>query len=148
VESSPIGILGTRRGDGVAVMLPVHFVVVDRQIFIRTAADSKKARRVRVDHRASFLVESGVTWPELRAVHLTGVASEVAADDPRKADVQRAMDEKYAPSRPSSSSMTQETRAHYARPRVYLRFQPDERIISWDNSRIAVSADELGMDHR
>ncbi len=64
VEGAHTGILGTLRSDGMPIMLPIWFVVIERRIYVRTSADSKKAKRARRDARASFLVERGERWAE------------------------------------------------------------------------------------
>jgi PPOX class probable F420-dependent enzyme len=137
VSEARTGVLCTLRRDGVPIMLPVYHFVIDRRIYVRTGADSKKAIRVRRDPRASFLVEAGERWSELRAVHMTGTVEVVAPDDPRVEDLSSAFDAKYAATRARPEEMRESTRAYYARPRTYLRFQPDDRILTWDNRRIA-----------
>src|SRR5271155_3465040 len=72
VGAAHTGILTTLRRDGMPIALPVWFVVEDRTVAMMTPAGTKKIARVRHDPRASFLVESGERWVELRAVHLTG----------------------------------------------------------------------------
>lgn len=136
VERAHTGILGTLRRDGVPIMLPIWFVAVDRSIYIRTGDDSRKARRLRLDPRASFLVESGEHWAELRAVHFTGTTSALGGDDPLVADLEKAFEAKYSSFRTAPSKMGAATRAHYARPRVFFRFTPDEHILSWDNRHL------------
>ncbi len=136
VEGSHTGILATLRRDGVPVMLPLWFVVLDRRIYLRTGGDSKKARRLRRDPRASFLVESGERWAELCAVHLTGTVNALADDDPLVARINEAFEAKYAGFRTASTKMSEATRAYYARPRAFFEFVPDERMLTWDNARL------------
>jgi hypothetical protein len=90
--------------------------------------------RITRDPRASFLVESGELWAELRAVHLNGLLEPVD-DEAEQALIDQSMDEKYAPYRPAAAQMPEATRAHYSDWR-FLRFVPGSRILSWDNSRI------------
>jgi PPOX class probable F420-dependent enzyme len=128
------GILTTLRRDGMPITLPMWFVALDRTICFGAPAGTKKVARLRHDPRASFLVESGERWAELRAVHLTGRVEEVTGE----AEVGRiaeAMDDKYARFRTAPSAMTDATRAHYA-SRVTFRLVPDARILTWDNARL------------
>src|SRR5947209_5161340 len=81
LTASHTGILTTLRRDGLPVSTPVWFVVIDRKICTRTGASSKKVTRARRDDRATFLVEAGLGWAELRAVHLTGHVSLIEEDD-------------------------------------------------------------------
>jgi nitroimidazol reductase NimA-like FMN-containing flavoprotein (pyridoxamine 5'-phosphate oxidase superfamily) len=72
VGAAHTGILTTLRRDGMPIALPVWFVVDDRSIALMTPAGTKKIARIRHDPRASFLVESGEQYTELRGIHLTG----------------------------------------------------------------------------
>ena len=139
VENSHTGILATLRRDGVPVMLPLWFVAIDRRIYLRTGADSKKARRIRHDPRASFLVESGERWAELRAVHLTGTITALDESSPLLTQVDEAFEAKYSGFRTAASKMSDGTRAYYARPRTFFCFTPDERLLTWDNARLGLS---------
>src|SRR5436309_6210422 len=78
VTDAPTGILTTLRRDGVPVALPLWFACLDRIIYVQTRG--KKLERVAHDARASFLVESGHRWAELKAVHFTGRAEIVEPD--------------------------------------------------------------------
>ena len=139
IEASHTGILATLRRDGVPVMLPLWFVVVEQRIYFRTGHSSRKAQRIRHDARASFLVESGERWAELAAVHLTGVIREVDAADPLAARVSREFDGKYSAFRTPRGDMAEATRAHYDKPQLVLEFSPDARVLSWDNARLGLS---------
>jgi PPOX class probable F420-dependent enzyme len=138
IEGSHTGILTTLRRDGVPIALPIWFGVIDRTILLTTPGRSKKTLRIRHDSRASFLVEAGEMWAELKAVHLTGRA-EVVDDPDLAARLGELIDEKYAAFRTKSSAMPEETRKHYASASALIRFVPDERIVSWDNARLGIS---------
>jgi PPOX class probable F420-dependent enzyme len=146
VEQSHTGILTTLKADGWPVTLPVWFVVLDRTICLSTPRRAKKVARVRRDARASFLVESGERWAELRAVHLSGTIREVD-DEATKDRIEAARDEKYAAFRTSPSEMPQAARDHYA-TMAYLRLVPEGRILTWDNSRIELEAGGNGGSGR
>jgi hypothetical protein len=135
ITGSHTGILTTLRRDGWPISLPVWFTVLDGAIFVRTPATAKKAVRVRRDERACFLVEAGLTWHELRAVVLP-VRASIVGDDALVAEVEGAIERKYARFRPTRSSMPDTTRAHYAVERAFIRLAPTGRILSWDNARI------------
>ncbi|MFC0529971.1 pyridoxamine 5'-phosphate oxidase family protein [Phytohabitans kaempferiae] len=139
VERAHTGVLTTLRRDGYPVALPVWFVVVDRTVCFTTPPGSRKVARVRRDPRASFLVESGDAWAELAAVHLSGQLAEVT-DEPTTALVDELFEAKYAPFRVPAERMPAAARAVY-RERVTLRLVPDEKILSWDNSRIRLRGD-------
>jgi len=134
LASAHTGIFTTLRRDGMPIALPVWFVVLDRTVCLSVPARTKKVARVRNDPRASFLVESGLAWADLEAVHLTGTV-EVVEDFAVIEDIDEALATKYGAFRTPRTEMPERTRAHYA-DRVFLRLHPDERILSWDNRRI------------
>ena len=137
IAASHTGILTTLRRDGTPVSLPVWFVVDQQTIGMMTPSGTKKVSRIRHDPRASFLVESGQRWEELRAVHLTGRVQVV--DDPDAvACIGSAFNAKYAPFRPASAALPTQTQAYYA-DQTFLRFTPEGRMLTWDNARIPLT---------
>jgi PPOX class probable F420-dependent enzyme len=133
IRQSHTGIVTTLRADGSPVTLPTWFAVLDHTICWFTPRGTKKLIRIRRDPRASFLVESGKQWAELRAVHLSGII-EIVEDEPTKARISEALDEKYASFR-STSQQSQATADYYV-DRTFLRLVPEPRMLTWDNSRI------------
>jgi PPOX class probable F420-dependent enzyme len=125
------GIFTTLKADGTPVALPVWFVALDERIYVATPSHTKKVARVTRNSRASFLVESGTRWVDLLGVHLTGEAR-VVTDDDRVARVRTALDEKYSGFRSSA-------RRDYNPAITVLEFKPDDRILTWGNSRLGLS---------
>ena len=136
LERSHTGILTTLRADGSPITLPTWFVALDRTICFSAPSRTRKVARLRRDPRASFLVESGERWAELRAVHLSGRV-EFVDDDADKARIDKALDQKYAAFRTAPANMPDATRAHYA-GRTFFRLVPGPRVLTWDNRRIAL----------
>jgi nitroimidazol reductase NimA-like FMN-containing flavoprotein (pyridoxamine 5'-phosphate oxidase superfamily) len=134
ITASHTGIFTTLRRDGMPIALPVWFVTLDRAICLAAPSRTKKVARLRNDPRASFLVESGERWAELKAVHCTGTV-EFVEDDALVERIDRALDEKYAAFRTARSSMPADTQRHYA-GRTFLRLVPDGRLLTWDNRRL------------
>ncbi len=131
------GILVSLRADGVAIATPMWFAALDRQIYVRTPARSKKVGRLRRDPRVSFLVEAGERWAELRAVHVTGRAEFV--DDAETLErISAEMDRKYERFRTARATMPAATRRHYETPFVLIRIVPDAHLISWDNRKLGI----------
>jgi Pyridoxamine 5'-phosphate oxidase len=130
------GIFTSLRRDGTPIALPVWFVVVDRVVWLSTPASSKKVARVRRNPRTSFLVESGMRWAELKAVHLTCSATVVEGESVNRVDTEKGR--KYASHQSARSKMPDRTRDYYSASRVAIRLDPDERILSWDNSRLDI----------
>jgi general stress protein 26 len=134
---SHTGILTTLRADGSPVTLPIWFVALDRTICFVTPSRTKKVARIRRDGRGSFLVESGKRWAELCGVHLSGTI-EAVDEEAAKARIDAALDEKYAAFRTAATAMPGATREYYA-ARKFFRLVPGPRVLTWDNSRLAVN---------
>lgn len=134
LRQSHTGILTTLRADGAPVTLPVWFVVLDGAICFKTPKQARKVGRIRRDPRASFLVESGERWAELRAVHLSGRVEEVG-DDAARERIGTALDEKYAAFRTAAADMPESARERYA-SWAFFRLVPEPRMLTWDNSRL------------
>jgi PPOX class probable F420-dependent enzyme len=134
LAASHTGIFTTLRRDGMPIALPIWFVTLDRTICLGAPSRTKKLARLRHDPRASFLVESGLKWAELQAVHLTGRV-EVVTDLAEMTRIDDELAAKYAAFQTPRDAMPERTQAHYA-GRTFLRLVPDERIISWDNRRL------------
>jgi PPOX class probable F420-dependent enzyme len=134
LAASHTGILTTLRRDGFPVALPVWFVVEDRVIYVAGPAVTRKFQRVRHDPRASFLVESGERWAELRAVQVTGRAQVV--DDPDWDHIDALLDAKYKAARTPREQMPASARARYDAARSLLRIVAEGRLLTWDNARL------------
>jgi hypothetical protein len=138
VTASHTGIFTTLRRDGVPIAMPVWFVALDSRIYMQTRG--KKLLRIANDPRSSFLVESGDRWVELEAVHLTGVARVLTPGSALVDHVVEAMDRKYSAYRTDRTAMPDETRVAYTESAGgIVEFMPDDRILSWDNSRLGLA---------
>ncbi|MCC6434266.1 MAG: pyridoxamine 5'-phosphate oxidase family protein [Acidimicrobiales bacterium] len=128
------GILTTLRRDGVPIAMPLWYACIDGLVYAQTRG--KKMQRIRNDPRASFLVESGEHWKDLKAVHCTGTAEVVDLDAELSSRFRAEMDRKYAAYR-SAAAMPKETSEYYAKARNgIVRFPPDERGLPWDNTKL------------
>jgi nitroimidazol reductase NimA-like FMN-containing flavoprotein (pyridoxamine 5'-phosphate oxidase superfamily) len=137
VTNGHTGILTTLRRDGVPIAMPLWYACLNGKIYAQTRG--RKLARIRRDPRSSFLIESGERWADLKAVHLTGVSEIVDLEGDLADRFRTEMDRKYAAFR-SSSSMPKETADFYATAvtRV-VRFTPDDRVLNWDNTKLARS---------
>jgi len=135
LRSAHTGILTTLRKNGMPVSLPMWFVAPDGVVYVQTPSRSKKVSRIRNDPRVGFLVESGLRWAELKAVHLSGRAVFVE-DAAEKERVSQAMMEKYAGFRTPRSQYPSATRKHYSDERLTIRIDVEGRVLSWDNAKI------------
>jgi PPOX class probable F420-dependent enzyme len=137
LEASHTGILTTLRADGTPIALPVWFVAIDERIYVGTPAHTKKVARVSRDPRVSFVVESGKRWAELRGVHLTGRAR-LVTEPGLVSRVEEALAVKYEAHRSPRAAMPEATRHYYDVPTVVVEITPDERMLTWDNSRLSL----------
>lgn len=140
IEAAHTGVLTSLRRDGVPISLPIWFVTLDRKVYVSGPAATKKFTRLRHDERVGFLVEHGERWAELAGVHLTGRARFV--DDAELLDrVSAAMAAKYTRFRTSREEMPARSRARYETAMATIVIEPDDRILSWDNSRLFAHED-------
>ncbi len=135
LEHAHTGVLTSLRRDGGPISLPVWFVALDRRVYVAGPARTKKFARVRHDPRVAFLVESGTNWAELAGVQLTGRADLLDASE-RLDRVTSALHAKYERFRTPRAQMPSTTRANYETETATIEIVPDERILSWDNSRL------------
>jgi nitroimidazol reductase NimA-like FMN-containing flavoprotein (pyridoxamine 5'-phosphate oxidase superfamily) len=96
LANSHTGTITTLRRDGWPVSLPMWFVALDRKIYMRTLAASKKALRIKRDQRACFMVESGKAWKDLAAVVVPVRASLIEANAEEAKRALAALGTKYA----------------------------------------------------
>jgi hypothetical protein len=78
----------------------------------------------------SFLVESGVRWSELQAVHVTGHARVVNNAD-LQGRVRKALDQKYAAFRTEGGERNVDGVVF-----ALIEMTPDDRMLTWDNVRV------------
>jgi PPOX class probable F420-dependent enzyme len=143
LDAAHTGILTTLRRDGRPVSVPVWFAALDRRIYVRTPAKTRKVDHVRHDPRATFLVERGERWIELCAVM---VHADVELLEPGEEydTVSDAIDRKYTGFGMSSPAMggkkvPDATKRHYAGRSQVLRLTPTGEIVTWDNSRLRLT---------
>ncbi len=129
------GILTTLRRDGRPVPLPVWFVALDRHVYVRTPARTRKVAHVEHDPRATFLVERGERWAELCAVMLHAEVT-LLGEGAERDTIESLLTEKYASFRTESTQLPDATRAHYAVASAVLKLTPVGRLVTWDNSKL------------
>jgi nitroimidazol reductase NimA-like FMN-containing flavoprotein (pyridoxamine 5'-phosphate oxidase superfamily) len=137
LEKGHTGILTSLRRDGWPISLPVWYVALERRIYVSGPARTKKFGRMKRDPRVSFLVETGLEWKKLSAVHVTGRARFVE-DRAELERVQKATDAKYAAFRTDRSKMPSATAQHYQQGSTTVCIEPEGRLLTWDNSRLGI----------
>ena len=133
LEAQRVGIFTSLRRDGSPISLPVWYAPIDRRIYLRGPSRSRKFVRVQNNSRVAFLCETGERWMDLRAVHLTGSAR-VVHDFEIETRVAEALDRRYEHLRPTDR-LPDATSSTY-RTFCLIEMVPDDRILSWDNSRL------------
>jgi PPOX class probable F420-dependent enzyme len=121
--------VATVGGDGAIHIVAMWYVLRGTSLAFWTSARSQKVRNLERDPRISGMVESGVTYPELRGVELIGQAR-LITDRDEVLELGRALAAKYG-SRSAPSDL-----AAVAAKRVGVELRPD-RTISWDHRKLA-----------
>jgi PPOX class probable F420-dependent enzyme len=136
VSAAHTAVVTTLRRDGRPVALPVWFVVLERLIYLKTFPTLMKAKRVAHDPRASFVVEDGRKWTELRAVTISASA-ELLPEGPEADAARQALSVKYPPDVDVPlQRLPEASRAYYGAADVIIRLTPTGRPLSWDNRRL------------
>lgn len=133
---SHTGIITTLRRDGWPVSLPMWFAVVDRKIYMRTLAASKKALRIKRDQRACFIVESGEYWKDLAAVVVPARASLIDPEGEEARHAMAAINAKYRGFGLPQKQVPEATKKHYGASNVVIRLDPAGDMITWNNAKI------------
>ena len=133
LEAADTGILTTLRRDGSPISLPMWFVVIDRDVHFRTRTSARKVARIERDGRASFVVDSGAAWVDLRSVSISGTLVAVSGD--AAVEVDDALSAKYR-GRGVPDEVPTKTTEHYADASTYFRLVPEQRELTWDDSKL------------
>ncbi|TDC55258.1 hypothetical protein E1281_13340 [Actinomadura sp. KC345] len=127
-------VLATRGPGGTPLPLPVWYVVLHGEIFVRTPSRAKRLRHIAQDPAVGFLVHDGVRWSELRGVLHTAKA-EIVSDAGTVTAVRRALAERFADRLPPPLPGPVAERYDDS---VILRVAPLREPVSWDNRKIRV----------
>ena len=112
-------------------LVPLWYVAGGTELLGWTYAKSQKAKNLERDPRATFGIEDGVQYQELRGVMLE-CDVEIEREPERVERYGLGLFERYA------GELTPEIRAmvgQQAQKRVGLRFMPT-RIVSWDHRKL------------
>ena len=139
LEQQRSSTLATYGPQGQIHLVGMWYAVLDGAIWFETKKKAQKTQNLRRDPRASFLVETGHTYDQLRGVAIEGTA-EVVEDEAVVWDVCVNIFERY--NGPYSEEMKPfvEFMAHN---RAALRLDP-VRTRSWDHRKLGLPAMELG----
>jgi PPOX class probable F420-dependent enzyme len=132
--------VATINPDGTPHVVPMSYVVLDDCLTIWTDPRSHKVANLRRDARITCLVETGASFPEMRAVQVSGRA-ELGEDAETSRRVGRALFER------ASGALTDDLRAAVEAlvPQRIAVTVHAERVISWDHRKLpGVRPDEIG----
>jgi general stress protein 26 len=130
-------VCATNGRDGFPHLMPLWYVVRDRELWAWTFAKSQKVRNLERDARATLQVEAGTAYQELRGVMLK-CDVELVRDTDRVAELGLDIFGRYADGG-GAADLPDEVRAMVARQaakRVGLRFVERERA-TWDHRKLA-----------
>jgi PPOX class probable F420-dependent enzyme len=137
VRDRRTAILATVGRDGQPHLAAMWFALVDGSIVFETKGKSQKVVNVRRNPRVTVLLESGVTYPELRGVSFDGTAEIIenaeASRDYLRA-VARSVIERYHGAAGAADNAALDQVMHN---RVALVLRPD-RTRSWDHRKLGL----------
>jgi PPOX class probable F420-dependent enzyme len=137
VAARRTAILATVGRDGQPHVAAMWFALVDGSIVFETKGKSQKVVNVRRHPRVTVLLESGVTYPELRGVSFDGTAEIVENTDANRdylRAVARSVIERYTgPADGADSAALDQVMYN----RVALVLRPD-RVRSWDHRKLGL----------
>jgi PPOX class probable F420-dependent enzyme len=113
-------------------LMPLWYVVRDRDVWSWTYAKSQKVKNLERDARATLQVEDGEQYQELRGVMIESTA-EIHRDTERVTEFGIELFERYG-SATAGDEFLEVVRAQAAK-RVALQFIP-ERVATWDHRKL------------
>ena len=132
--------VATINPDGTPHVVPMSYVVLDDCVTIWTDPNSRKVANLRRDPRITCLVETGATFPEMRAVQLSGRA-ELGEDANASRRVGLALFER------ANGGLNDDLRAAVDAlvPQRIAVTVHAERVVSWDHRKLpGVRPDNIG----
>lgn len=137
VRNRRTAILATIGRDGQPHLSAMWFALVEGKIVFETKAKSQKVVNLRRNPRITVLLESGVTYPELRGVSFDGDAEVVENDDAHRDYIRavgRSVIDRYT-GPADDATPEQLDRAMYNRVAVILHVT---RTRSWDHRKLGL----------
>ena len=130
LEEQRIVVCATNGVRGWPHLMPLWYVVRDRELWAWTYAKSQKARNLERDARATLQIEAGEQYDELRGVMIEAEAV-IHRDTETVAALGAEIYERY-----TGHSGVEEMIAAQAPKRIALQFVP-RRLASWDHRKLA-----------
>jgi len=127
-------ILATVGRDGWPHLMPLWFTVRDGEPWAWTYARSQKVRNLERDPRATWQVEAGTSYEQLRGV-MVKARVELVRDTPVVEAFGLELFERYTGTRPLPEPVAVMVRAQ-APKRVALRMVATEPPVTWDHGKL------------
>jgi PPOX class probable F420-dependent enzyme len=127
-------IVATNGRDGWPHLMPLWYVVRERELWSWTYARSQKVRNLERDERATWQVEAGTSYEQLRGVMVKArveLHREVATVEAFGVE----LFERYTGASPLPDAVAEMVRAQ-APKRVAMRFVAAEPPVTWDHGKL------------
>jgi PPOX class probable F420-dependent enzyme len=118
-------------------LMPLWYVPRDGDIWIWTYAKSQKVKNLERDPRATLLIETGVSYEELRGVQIEAEA-ELIRDHAQVVEFAKELTIRYTEGIDSIEGDAAAGLEAQAPKRVAIHFHP-RRIATWDHSKLGGS---------
>jgi PPOX class probable F420-dependent enzyme len=132
LEERRVVICASNGRQGWPHLMPLWYLVLDREIWAWTYAKSQKVRNLERDPRATLQLETGQQYQELRGVMIEA-RTEIHSQTERVAEFGAQLFQRYG-NAGTGPELMDAIRAQAAK-RVALQFVP-ERIASWDHRKL------------
>ncbi len=133
LEESRTATFASNGRDGYPHLIAMWYAVDGGDVIMTTYGKSQKAINLRRDPRATFMLEAGHAYNELRGLMIRGRA-EIVEDVDRVAEVLLKVGAKMSGAASMTAAQNEAVRKQ-ASKRVAIRFHP-EKIASWDHRKL------------
>ena len=134
IDSERVVVVASMGPRGWPHLMPLWYVPRNGEIWIWTYAKSQKVKNLERDPRATLLIETGVSYQELRGIQIEA-ESELIRDIDRIVEYAKEMTVRYGEGIESVEGDAAAGLRVQAPKRVAIRFHP-KRIATWDHRKL------------
>jgi PPOX class probable F420-dependent enzyme len=134
IESERVVVVASHGPRGWPHVMPLWYVPRDGAIWIWTYAKSQKVKNLERDPRATLLIETGVSYQELRGVQIEAEA-EIIRDSEPIVEYAKEMTIRYSEGIEKVEGDSEAALIAQAPKRVAIHFRP-RRVASWDHRKL------------
>ena len=134
LEQQRVVVCATNGRGGWPHLMPLWYLVRDRELWAWTYAKSQKVKNLERDPRATLLVETGEEYTELRGIQIEAEA-ELIRDTPTVAEFGKELTIRYAEGIDSIEGDAAAALEAQAAKRVAIRFVA-KRTATWDHRKL------------